>query len=361
MNKNNTNDIVKKIMRRITPLIEAHINELGSTTYYDAADQADRYYNRDLAKKFRQAGDEARNREMQSQYEQPIDQYDEIVIDSDTKIVLGKYKPININFIALLRATKRCDIAIARVTKNSLAKINDIKVLGDIASLYNRKAIVKDNLEIISSNLNKDIAEAKKIALKVNECFNTQVNWRYFYGDKRKTNKDNTKDKLFKNHLNFKIDNQTRCFIVKPINQMHAYIIYYIIIGNSQTSSIMRVYDWGHEYIEISGVKHINPIFNVVKNDPKTADIARSIATPTKSTSSMPYLYNKFRNMDVKTRTFIFNEIKEWLLFKITMDDIEAGYERWKISENNDETGSGINKTNSPAATNDDMDDYMDL
>ena len=362
MNKKNTDNIVKKIMSRLTPLIEARINELGSTTYYDAATKADRYYNRDLAKKFRQAGDEARKRELQSsEYDNPIDQYDEITIDNTTKIVLGKYKPVNINFIALLRATKRCDIAIARVTKTDLVNIRDIKILNDIASLYKRKAIAKDNLEIISSNLNKDISEAKKLANAVNTCFNTNINWRYFYGDKRKVNKENTKDRLNQNHQNFKIDSQTRCFVVKPINQMDEYIIYYIIIGNAKTSSIMRIYDYGHETIKVDGVGQINPIFNVILNDPQTAEKAKEIAEPTKTTCEMPYLYNKFKNMDIKKRTAIFKQIKNMLSFKITMDDIEAGYERWKISKNAEKKGRGINVTNSPATTSDDMDDYMDL
>lgn len=75
----------------------------------------------------------------------------------------------------------------------------------------------------------------------------------------------------------------------------------------------------------------------------------------------MPYLYNKFKNMDIKKRTAIFNQIKNMLSFKITMDDIETGYELWKISENKEKKGRGINVTNSPATTSDDMNDYMDL
>ena len=142
---------------------------------------------------------------------------------------------------------------------------------------------------------------------------------------------------------------------------MKEYIIYYIIIGNANTSSMMTVYDYGHDIIKVDGVSQINPKFNVILNDPETAEKAKEIAKPTSVTSSMPYLYNKFKNMDFKKRTAIFNEIKNKLSFKLTMDDIEAGYERWKISKNAEEKGRGINVTNSPATTSDNMDDYMDL
>ena len=68
LNNNELNRIKNEIIRQCRPILERMVDEISSTKFYAAADAADTYYNTELAKRFRKAGDERREIEKNTEY-----------------------------------------------------------------------------------------------------------------------------------------------------------------------------------------------------------------------------------------------------------------------------------------------------
>ena len=73
LNNNELNRIKDEIIRQCRPILERMVDEISSTKFYDAADAADTYYNTELAKRFRKAGDERREIEKNTEYQDSLE------------------------------------------------------------------------------------------------------------------------------------------------------------------------------------------------------------------------------------------------------------------------------------------------
>ena len=180
-NKINESTLVKKIMKEILPILEQSINEYNSTEWNDIADRFDSMYNTRAGAFARQRGVEARERELHTEYTETMEELSNIDIDGK-KFIIGRYIPSNIFvLIYLMNATQA---AIVRIGETVLRNIVNVEISQDIASLYNRKPIKKDNVNSISIAFDKDIRSARRLAREINDTLDVNINYRYFYGDK---------------------------------------------------------------------------------------------------------------------------------------------------------------------------------
>ena len=176
--------IRNEIVRKCRPVLERMIDELSSTSYYDAADTADAYYNSELAKKFRKAGDERREIEKNAQYSDTLEILQQLDVDG-VNLFVCRYIPTNMNVLVYLNNSNQC--AIARVKKYELVNIKSPEILSDIAVLFNNRRPVSGNaVKSISMALKQGRSVAKDTVEKINAACGSELSWRYLFGDHSK-------------------------------------------------------------------------------------------------------------------------------------------------------------------------------
>ena len=102
LNNNELNRIKDEIIRQCRPILERMVDEISSTKFYDAADAADAYYNTELAKRFRKAGDERREIEKNTEYQDSLEILDQMEVNHKHFYVCNSNLRTNSIFYTLL-------------------------------------------------------------------------------------------------------------------------------------------------------------------------------------------------------------------------------------------------------------------
>ena len=183
----------KSILEACQPMMEDLIAELKSTTFYDAALKADKFNNTVLANRFREAGDAAREREQHTEFEDSLSVLREFRV-GNYDFILGVYIPTRIDVLICLK--DKGQALVVRPYGKKLEEINSLEIKTDIAALYQRKPVVKNNVPLIGAIFNKNRVYAKEIAKIVNEELGTELSYQWFMADKRtKTGVGTSEDK----------------------------------------------------------------------------------------------------------------------------------------------------------------------
>lgn len=356
-NKINESALVKKIMKEILPILEQSINEYNSTEWNDIADRFDSMYNTRAGTFARQRGVEARERELHTEYTETMEELSNIDIDGK-KFIIGRYIPSNIFvLIYLMNATQA---AIVRIGETVLRNIVNAEIAQDIASLYNRKPIKKDNVNSISIAFDKDIRSARRLAREINDTLDVNINYRYFYGDKpyKDPNKETKTEGNYDYVGSFEVQG-LKVRIAKSISNQKGYSIFYILIGNENKSLMVTVYKWLKE-IEVKGSGQPGPAYRKLQSK----GVIDGIAEPTPKSSHITNIYDFFNNIPHRTRRMLIDNISQLIDLRITMEDIENGYNKalnGKNASSEEEIISDVPEVGSNDLDGDDFDDFMNF
>ena len=355
-NKINESALVKKIMKEILPILEQSINEYNSTEWNDIADRFDSMHNTHAGAYARQRGTEARERELHTEYTETMEELSNIDIEGK-KFIIGRYIPSNIFVLIYLKNAKQA--AIVRIGETVLRNIVNTEIVQDIASLYNRKPISKDNVHSISIAFDKDRKSARRLAREINDTLDVNINDRYFYGDKpyKDPNKE-TKTEGNYDYVGGFATQGLKVRIAKSISDQKGYSIFYILIGNENKSLMVTVYKW-LKVLEVKGSGQPGPAFRKLKSK----GVTDGIAEPTPKSSHITNIYDFFNNLPYRTMRTLVNNISQLTDMRLTMEDIENGYNaavNGKNVSSEEEIISDVPAGNN-ATDGDDFDDFMDF
>ena len=188
------NKIKREIVEKCRPILERLIDELSSTTFYDAAEKAKSYYNGKLSTKFKEAGDLRREEEKNTEYEYNVEIIEGGFEFNGRKFYVCKYIPTNIK--VLIYNNQKDQYAIARIKNDRLVNIKDLSILSDIAHMFPQgKAVTGDAVKSIHKALKTDRLMAKTAIEKINRLADSNLSWRYLFGEKTITKSKSTVDK----------------------------------------------------------------------------------------------------------------------------------------------------------------------
>ncbi len=188
------NKVKREIVEKCRPILERLIDELSSTTFYDAAEKADSYYNGELATKFKKAGDLRREEEKNTEYEYNVEIIEGGFEFNGRKFYVCKYIPTNIK--VLIYNNQKDQYAIARIKNDQLVNIKDSSILSDIAHMFPQgKPVTGDAVKSIHKALKTDRLMAKTAIEKINRLADSNLSWRYLFGEKTITNTNSSIEK----------------------------------------------------------------------------------------------------------------------------------------------------------------------
>ena len=210
---------MKDFKKYVKNLSESIIQEMKSTTYYSAAKKADAYGHKNLAAKFREAGDAAKHSEFFSLHEDEIGNWHFEVLE---------YNDINY----LVATDKKTKIATV-VDLIDIGASIDKKILAAIKNIINAKDINTDK-KILKSIIT-DKKEAVRLANDIRHACKTNLSWRLFIDEKPIFSEEQTPEEEAKQgKFNFEkiaektIDNAI-CGLVKlKANGTTGYEVYYL-------------------------------------------------------------------------------------------------------------------------------------
>ena len=376
-----TNKDLKKLEKSI---LEACQPELKSTTFYDAALKADKFNNTGLANRFREAGDAAREREQHTEFEDSLSVLREFKV-SNFEFILGVYIPTRIDVLICLK--DKGQALVVRPYADRLEEIDSIETKTDIAALYQRKPVVKNNVPLISSIIVKGAKEvdpnasdatkkaqriqvaqnrsrAQELANIINEELGTSLHWRWFFGDKRtKTGVGTSEDKYIA--IGGATVEGYHIGIAKRATDQAMYSIFYVMVGNSENSFVMTVYKTLKGNFVYSN-QQPGPIYKVIMKSQPTW--MGDMAMPTPASSDMQNIYEFFKaNRRITRMTFDF--VARNIDIRLSTDDLEDAAARdaekrdgAKWSSFNNAYSADDRDTPKPAlATDDDMGSFVDF
>lgn len=356
-NKINESALVKKIMKEILPILEQSINEYNSTEWNDIADRFDSMHNTNAGAYARQRGAEARERELHTEYTETMEELSNIDIEGK-KFIIGRYIPSNIFVLIYLKNAKQA--AIVRIGETVLRNIVNTEIVQDIASLYNRKPISKDNVNSIAIAFDKDIRSARRLAREINDTLDVNINYHYFYGDKpyKDPNKETRTEGKYDYVGGFDMQG-LKVRIAKSTADQLGYSIFYILIGNENKSFMMTVYKMMKGLI-VNGAGKPGPAFRKLQSDGKTD----GIAAPTPKGSHITNVYDFFKNLPDRTMRLLVDNISKRTDMRLRMEDIENGYNaavNGKNASSEEEIISDVPAAGNNATDGDDFDDFMNF
>ena len=375
----------KSILEACQPMMEDLIAELKSTTFYDAALKADSFNQGGLAQRFREAGDAAREREQHTEFEDTLSVLSEFRV-GNYDFILGVYIPTRIDVLICLK--DKGQALVVRPFGDKLEEIDSIETKTDIAALYQRKPVVKNNVPLISAIVVKGAKEvdpnaseatkkaqriqvaenrsrAQELANIINDELGTSLRWRWFFGDKRtKTGVGTSEDKY--TAIGGATVEGYHIGIAKRATDQAMYSIFYVMVGNSESSFVMTVYKTLKGNFVYSN-QQPGPIYKVImKSQPNWMG---DMAMPTPASSDMQNIYEFFKaNRRITRMTFEF--VSRTIDIRLSTDDIEDAAARdeekregAKWSSFNTAYGSDDRDTPkaAPAPTDDDMGAFADL
>ena len=319
MTKQEIDKLRREILEMCRPMMEGLVNELKSSTFYDAALQADRYNNTDLGNRFRAAGDEALAREQHTEFENTLDVYREFDV-AGFDFVIAHYIPGDFDVLICLKDVSKAYMVRIDENTDSLKEINSLEFKTDIATLYQRKPVAKPNVPSIGSIIYKDRATAKELAGIINNELGTNLSWRWFYADKKAKTSSIDKLSKYQAQSGTTIDGYNVGIVKRNSNQA-TYSIFYVIIGNEKSSFVMTIYK-ALQGLFVFGNSQPGPIYNVIKIAKPDWPIAR----PSKELSHIQNIFEFFSNPDNRRLSRLtFNFIAKMIDVRIDLTDIETG------------------------------------
>ena len=318
--------IVERVMEKLRPVIRRKINELSSTTYYDAADKAGEYRNTTKEKMFRDAGDAQREKERAAEYEESLN------IIEDTKVatkrfVIAEYIPTNIN--VLIYFSERNYVAIARITNDRLINLTDKEIKDDIALSFRARTLTKDNVQVISAALEQNTRSARALANIINADLDTRISWRYFMGDQLTRVASKSTEGNYQ-YMKDDVLGGKHFAVAKYMSDHLSYSIFYILIGDEDKSSMMCVYKMvkGNR---VTGHKRPGPIWKMFKAADEAGKSNRTgwtkeIAAPTPASCDIVNLYDMLEAMPGQAVRVLFNNIRRITDTNVSMDDVDHAY-----------------------------------
>jgi len=351
----NTARLVKDIINHVETVLENYMSEASSTTFYDAAEKADKYNNTALGKRFREYADARREEERHTEFENTLDEYGTIEVN-DKKMIVAHYIPTNIDVLVYFRNVST--VAIARVKANALAPVA-FDIASDIAGFYERKPVVKDNIPMLSTAFGKDIRTAKSVAKQINDLLGTAISWRYFFGDRTVRDTSRSTVGSYEYLKGFKCGNY-KVLISKSTTDQIGYSIYYILIGDEEKSSVLTVYKYG-KGIQVLANRRPGSLWQCIKNADTGNAITANLAAPNPKTSNPEKVYDLFtKEFDNRYFRLITDGISQRIDVRIRMEDIEAMYKQYI----NDTGGNADEITDLSTATSnaeEETDGFMDF
>lgn len=342
--------LTEKIIAEVSNIIEKELNEISSTTFYDAADKADMYNNRTLAKKFRDAGEKRRKEELDKEYDEAIVEYGRYVHQpyenkAAKTFIVAKYMPSNMPILILLKDVARAQIA--RVGHDRLINIADKELASEIAGHYNRNAVEKDNITSMSVVIGKDRKAANELADMINNAFDSEISWRYFFGDsfEKRATRDTTKDYVPWG-APFAVGGMY-VSMAKSATKQTSYDIYYILFTTqNKTAHMARVFK-DMKAIRALGNKQPGSVWSamckfsingkeLVPQNEKTGERYR----PTPDSSDIVNIYPVLQSLSPDAQHEIFRILSWHLGFKLTIQNFydtyakAMGIETLKVKEN---------------------------
>ena len=206
----------------VKELAESIIQEMKSTTYYNAAKKADAYGHKNLADRFRKAGDAAMKNE----------QIPYFTLHED-EIGNWHFEVLDYNDIIYLIATDKKTRTATVVDLDDISASIDKDTLTSIKNIINVKDI-NTNKEVLKTII-KDKREAIKFVNDIRQACNANISWRLFIEEKPIFSEDETPEEEVKQaKFNFEkiaektIDNAI-CGLVKlKANGTTGYEVYYL-------------------------------------------------------------------------------------------------------------------------------------
>lgn len=323
--------LTEKIVAEVANVIEQELNEISSTTFFDAADKADIYNNRALAKKFREAGDVRRKEELNNEYDKAIEEYGRYVHQPNENkaaktFIVARYLPSNMPIVVLLKDVARAQIA--RVGHNRLVNIQDKDLAAEIAGYYNRQSVDKDNILSMSTVIGKDRNAAIKLANMINDAFDSEISWRYFYGDsfEKRSVRDTSKDyEPFK--APFAV-NGMHVAMAKSVSNQTGYDIYYILFTTERKTTHMARIFKDMKGMQALGHKQPGSVWRAMCDfsvNGKPLVIAKDLR-PTPESSNIVNLYPVLQNLSPDAQYELFRRLSHALGFRITLQNFYETY-----------------------------------
>ena len=206
----------------VKELAESIIQEMKSTTYYNAAKKADAYGHKNLADRFRKAGDAAMKNE----------QIPYFTLHKD-EIGSWHFEVLDYNDINYLIATDKKTRIATVVDLDDISASIDKDTLTSIKNIINAKDI-NTNKEVLKTII-KDKREAIRFVNDIRQACNANISWRLFIEEKPIFSKEQTTEEDAKQaKFNFEkiaeknIDNVI-CGLVKlKANGTTGYEVYYL-------------------------------------------------------------------------------------------------------------------------------------
>lgn len=323
--------LTEKIVAEVANVIEQELNEISSTTFFDAADKADIYNNRALAKKFREAGDIRRKEELNNEYDKAIEEYGRYVHQPNENkaaktFIVARYLPSNMPIVVLLKDVARAQIA--RVGHNRLVNIQDKDLAAEIAGYYNRQSVDKDNILSMSTVIGKDRNAAIKLANMINDAFDSEISWRYFYGDsfEKRSVRDTSKDyEPFK--APFAV-NGMHVAMAKSVSNQTGYDIYYILFTTERKTTHMARIFKDMKGMQALGHKQPGSVWRAMCDfsvNGKPLVIAKDLR-PTPESSNIVNLYPVLQNLSPDAQYELFRRLSHALGFRVTLQNFYETY-----------------------------------
>lgn len=319
------NRIEKEIMDACSKVLESRLNELSSTTYDDAAAQADKYFNSKLAQRFREAGKEARQREKETEYDKTLQIIDDIEANGK-QFYVAKYIPTNIKVFIYLNKENQC--AIARIKNNELVNIKQKDILSDISHIFNnREAVQGDAVKSISKALKQGRWVAKEVVERINSAVGSNISWRYFVGDKT-NNITGIRDTYYirKDAGTLTDDMQLKEYqysVVQFDTKSEDYSIYYVMIGSDDFSFMMHI-KTKEKGTDVEGANIITTPHRVMRS----YGDCEKCPVPTVQSSDIAAIYDFFMNNKKIGQTLI-NAINTSFDFSyMSLNDVQKGYDK---------------------------------
>lgn len=326
--------LAQELQDVIEPIMERYLKEISSTKFYDAADKADSFYNYDLGKKFRGAGDARREEEIASEYDEVLNILAEFQA-GDKKFYVAYYVPAQMKVLIYINDIKKCSIA--RIRRDELLNIPRPDIITDIAMMFNkRKPVTGNAVASIAKVLGHDRKAAQKYIAIINDAAGSNLTYRYLFADKDKRNV-NLQDGLFK-FLSGRPIGDYKVAICKymPVDsdkeesEREDYTIYYAMVGHADESMMIRLKTI-EKTVVVEGPSHVSAPFRVMKKN----GVIDGCAAPTSKTSDILKIYQFFKDHNFAEPgydrplsgliiSFFNTQLKYGFL---TMDNIRRGFE----------------------------------
>ena len=218
----------------VKELAESILQEMKSSTYYNAAKKADAYGHKNLADRFRKAGDAAMKNE----------QIPYFTLHED-EIGNWHFEVLEYNDINYLIATDKKTRTATVVDLDDISASIDKDTLTSIKNIINVKNI-NTNKEVLKTII-KDKREAIRFVNDIRQACNANISWRLFIEEKPIFSEDETPEEEAKQaKFNFekiaeKIIDNAICGLVKlKANGTTGYEVYYLQVIVDWSNTIRR-------------------------------------------------------------------------------------------------------------------------